>query len=348
MDFITDNNPKGISYIKSILADKLPEYLKNETSVEELSKTASSAFADSKNREYPINNKANTWKSAAYFYTQGRFKMASEAADKVEKEIALAASLHGIANDVRDIIGSLETVVKKASDKSGERCKFAFTVNEQDGYYPINSEAEVMDAAAKVSIDKLGAYYYKIAATNIVNRANELNICSTEYLPEDIIENGKERLFNYENAKYAAEKRAEQTGCSLYNDIVDSAHADYMKGNCDVMKYASEMFKLDELYGIDKNYNMLTPDPFKALSQGVLKEDALKFANENVLLNDIFIPVNEFKSEKLKENIDIHFSKKVASELKSALASDSAIEISGKLKGLDKDTKIDLISLLVK
>lgn len=347
MDFITDNNPKGITYIKDILADAVPSYIKEEQlSSNDMSKVASSAFADSANREYPINNKVNLWKSAAYFYTQGRFKMASDKAERIEKEIILASTLFDTSADIKNIVQSLDTVVKTASEKSDTQ-KFAFTVGSEKGYFPINTEKEVMDAASKLDKNRLGAYYYKLASTNIVKRAKELNICSPEFIPENIINDGEERLFNYEFAKHAAEKRVKETGCELYKDIVEAANNDYMQGNCDVTKYASEMFKLDELYGLDKHYDLLTPDPYKALAQGVSKEEALKFASENVLFNDIFIPISEFKKEELKEKIDINFSHKIASEIKDAISSDNSIDIASKLAELDSANKITLLSLLV-
>ena len=100
MDFRNDNNAFGIEYVKSALKGSLPSYLKDEET-KDLTKVASSAFADEINREYPINSKKNTWQSIAYFYTQGKVKMASAKADEVEKQLMLASMVHGIKEDAK-------------------------------------------------------------------------------------------------------------------------------------------------------------------------------------------------------------------------------------------------------
>ena len=348
MDFLTDNNPKGITYIKSILGDKVPSYVQ-EANSELLTKKASTAFADQNNREYPIDTPSNVWNSVAYFYTQGRTKLASDKANKIEKELVLAASLHGISDDIKDMISHIEGSIKTASADEKE---YALCIG-NDVYFPISTKEEVIDSAAKIDYNELGPICYKLAASNIIKKAKELNINSKEFIPKKVLEAGEERLFNYTYAKSIAAKRASMTGCNLYNDIVESANKAYREGDCDVTKFATEMFKLDMAYNVytgkDKDYDSVTnPDPFEALSRGIKKEEAEKFASENVLFNDMFIPLSAFKNEKTLENIDINFSKKVATEIKNIINKDDTYDIGIGLDKLNKETKVELLGILIK
>ena len=110
MDFRNDNNTYGIDFVKKALKDKLPSYISSdEQEDKDLTKVASSAFADEVNREYPINTKKNTWYSIAYFYTQGNKKYAASKVKEMEQQFLLASMVHGIKDDAKNIIDCIIT-----------------------------------------------------------------------------------------------------------------------------------------------------------------------------------------------------------------------------------------------
>ena len=346
MDFITDNNAFGIEHVKNILSkdNKLPEYVSDE--VNDMSKFASSAFADEANREYPINTKENTWKSIAYFYTQGISKVASEAKkQEIEHSLYLASVVHNIKEDAKNIISSISNNIKTASNSNSE--KEYGIIRNNIGYLPINNSFEVIESAKELDKDylKLEPTLAKTAAIKIVNKAEALGIATREYLPASILESGTERLFDYDYAKKIASERADKTGCDVYLDLVESANNDYKKDNESLLKYASEFYKLDRAFGVNNYGDYGVQDPCEIFFSGVKKSAADKFASENVLFNDIFIPLSEFKSDTFKENITNYFSKKTASEILDSCKGD-AIDIKIALDKLEDKTKLDLLKVL--
>ena len=79
---------------------------------------------------------------------------------------------------------------------------------------------------------------------------------------------------------------------------------------------------------------------------GVEKKAADKFAEENVLFRDIFIPKAEFKSEKFKDTVQSYFSKKTASEILSACEYDNTIDMKVALDKLSENIKLDVLKIL--
>ena len=83
MDFRTDNNTFGIDFVKKSLGSKIPSYVK--VANDNMEGHKSSSFADEVKKEYPINTKDNTWKSIAYFYSQGKSNMDKDKAKYIEQ-----------------------------------------------------------------------------------------------------------------------------------------------------------------------------------------------------------------------------------------------------------------------
>lgn len=356
MDFITDNNPSNIEYIKSILGDKLPNYVNENYDASTLEKKASSVFADSENRLYPIDTKRNTWMSNAYYYTKGIHKIASEAKRlDIFQQLTLAADVHGITNDIKDIVEALNVKnVKTASDKFTE--VYAINKIAEDGsevhLLPINTSEEVIKSASTLANnkDKIIDSDYKIAAINIVKKAKELNICSKEYISASILKDGVERLVNFEYAEKIANDRSMETGCEVYKELVKSAAVSYNKGES-IDSYIQEFYKLDKVHDNLKYDSITNPSPYDAFYSGMSKEAAEKFVNENVeIMDNVFIPLSELRSEAFNEKVDINFSKKIASEIKSIFgdANKSGYSVKEDLDSkLDNKTKLEVLKLLV-
>ena len=119
MDILNDNLYATLMEIRGTCG--IPKYVESATP---LSKEAAAAlpdtlFADRVNRRYPIDSKANTWLSAAYFaktasgdnYSSGTMR------DLVGSTIRYAAGKYGICDDVDKAMAALSAPVeKKASD----------------------------------------------------------------------------------------------------------------------------------------------------------------------------------------------------------------------------------------
>lgn len=347
MDFRNDNNTYGIDFVKKALKDKLPSYISSNEQEDgkDLTKVASSAFADELNREYPINTKKNTWYSIAYFYTQGNKKYASVKAKEIEQQLLLASMVHGIKDDAKEIIDCIVNI-DGMNKVAHEEKEYAIERNGK-GFLPINSENEIINSAKELDANylKLEPTLAKTAAIKIVKKAKELGIDNREYLSQHILAQGTERLFNYNYAIKVAAEREKKTGCSLYHTIVDMAEEEYSKGN-DILKFASEFYKLDKTFNIANYGTYGVQDPCEIFYSGFEKTAADNFMENNVLFKDIFIPIKEFKSEKFKENVTNYFPKKTASVILKGCEGDS-FEIKNALSSLEEQTKLDLLKILV-
>lgn len=347
MDFRNDNNDYGVKFVKQALANNLPSYIDETLSSDKISnitKLASNAFADEVSREYPINTKENTWLSAAYFYSQGYKNLTKEASSHIEQQIKLASLVHGIKEDIQAIISALSTQVKVAS--FSEEKEYAISIADKN-YLPINTIDEVVASAKELDQNylRLEPLTAKTAAINIVKKANDLGIATKEYLSSFILDKGVERLFNYDYAIKVAQERAEQTGCDIYKDIIEAANYAYSQGE-DLTKYASEFYKLDSAHDIDyKAYGV--QDPAEIFFNGITKQAAEAFSQDNVLVNGVFIPISEFKNKDFQNSVQSYFPKKVASVILEACKDDkTSIDMKIAFDDLSDNVRLDMIKLL--
>ena len=344
MDFRTDNNTFGIDFVKKSLGSKIPSYVK--VANDNMEGHKSSSFADEVKKEYPINTKDNTWKSIAYFYSQGKSNMDKDKAKDIEQSLQIAALIHGIKEDAKDIIKALNKVSKPKIQKKASQ-EFAI-VKESYGYLPINNELEVMESARKLDNDylKLEPVLAKTAAENIVKKAEEFGIANKAFIPEFILDKGTQRLFNVDFAKKIASDRAKKSGCNLYIDIIDAAWNEYKTTGGDLTKYARQFYKLDKAFKLNDYSEYGNQDPCAVFYSGLEKKSAEEFSSKNVLLNGVFIPVEEFKTDSFKENVQNYFSKKIASQIIKACDKKDTIDIKIALDALDSQIRFDLLKIM--
>ena len=102
-DFYSDS---GHLFAKLLTEVELPEFVKEgmELPLEKLGTLNDLCFADPIARLLPINDRANTYISAAYAYGQPHEKQAALALEAIEKQ----AALFGIAQEVADLKGLLD------------------------------------------------------------------------------------------------------------------------------------------------------------------------------------------------------------------------------------------------
>lgn len=120
MDFTDDTLHSTLMQIDR--GAKTPDYVLDSKpmSKEASAELPDALFADRVNRRYPIDSKASTWLSAAYFAKTAEDDNYSSATMRgiVEKTIKLAADRYGIRNDVDEVMEAMRAkpAVKKASD----------------------------------------------------------------------------------------------------------------------------------------------------------------------------------------------------------------------------------------
>ena len=116
LDFTNDNLNKGLSFLKDKLT--VPSFVKDE-SVEKYASLPKTAFADAENRLYPIDDASNTWKSIAYFLTDGSKQYADqEKVASVHEALGLASTLHNINDEVADIYVALQLEQRKVASET--------------------------------------------------------------------------------------------------------------------------------------------------------------------------------------------------------------------------------------
>jgi len=292
MDFITDNNPKYINYVKQIIGN-FPEYVK-EASVGDRQNSIrglhSSAFADVNEKEFPINSPENTYLSYAYA------KAANIENKKVLKKIATAVKLHKIESDIQQIDDSFSNLVKKASaDDISEQFALSINYGEETGvkyYYPINDSENILKSAVDLSNDfeKMPLEAFRHASKNLVKAATEQRV-DISYLPTRIQNNGVDREFNLAGAKVAVNQRTEKLGKQageMYEEILKSAAVDVEN----IDDYVNLFIDVDRINHVKYSSNML--NPYEAFFSGYSKEGLKKIANTYVVVSDAPIPLSQF------------------------------------------------------
>lgn len=357
MDFTKDNNPTGIDFVKDALKSEgfdIPSYVTDKVDTEQITKLASSAYADDILKLYPINSKENIWKSAAYFYTNGidNQQLDETASKKIASNINTAAEMFNIKEDIDNIMSVLTSKFNKLA--SAEESLYALTVENQEGeevnYLPINNIFEIVKSASELDgmYNKMIPEYYYNACINLVKVAKAKGI-NLQELPKAVVDAGTPKVFNYDFAIKQASFREEKTGDTLYTELVRNAKYASEHGEFDTMEYATLMFDLDKLHSdtLGYTYNKSNyVDPVGVFSGGETKEAVEKFASEHVLFQDIFIPCNAFLDK--EDIITKTFSKKASESILSAIKSKDTIAAAVALEGLNQNDKIDLLNILTK
>ena len=114
MDFIKDNNPKYVQHVKDLFGD-FPSYVK-EASKTEIPAMPRGSFADSKNKEFPIDTPENTFLSYAYFKSAA-LDVCPRTGKSIEDSIKNAGAIQGISNDLSKIDEVLEKHATENSPK---------------------------------------------------------------------------------------------------------------------------------------------------------------------------------------------------------------------------------------
>lgn len=347
MDFIKDNNPKHIKHVETLMGD-FPTYVK-QAYKSEIPSMPRGSYADSKNKEFPIDTPENTFLSYAYFKSAGGDDD-PVTSDAIKEKIKNAAALQGINDDLQKIDQVLGDYVKKTSPAKSTKFALAIDYGENQGglkyYYPTSSR-ELLEKSARELVedfDKLPLEAFRVAALEVVKKAAQYKIPKGS-LPQMIERTGADKDFNYKVANYAVKQRVKLCGNAagaLYKDIVKSAAADTEH----VEDYVKLFIDLDRVNGV--KYGSEALNPYEAFYSGYDKAQLEKLAKSYVMVADAPIPLGEF-AKIARSTVENNFNEEEAGILdKVVKAADvDGIEATRELKGLPEDLQNRFLGALL-
>jgi len=275
-DYVLDANPNGMSKEAS---EKLPDTL----------------FADRVNRRYPIDSKASTWLSAAYFaktaqddnYSSGLMRKI------VEKTIKLAADRYGIRKDVDEVMDlmSRKPAEKKAAD---DESNYGWPSEKK---YPMFDEHGV----------KMANSYF---AENCFNYPPEMRRTIAERIFQKCAEYGVEANDTVRREAGQGFNLREDVGVELMDRVKMASHTSPevagamakaasalmlmpMSGyQANMQKFASLLDSFDEAMGFDDQYGRRFRSPMEILHSRNVKE-AQAFMDDSVQLGDALFSITK-------------------------------------------------------
>ena len=142
MDILSDTTNMQLCEISDKYA--MPDYVQSSSPLEKSAadELPSELFADQAARQFPINNKAATWLSSAFFH-ENQEKVAESQRAFVKEMIVKAASIYNIDQDVKDVFA-----VEKAAAAGDGTTVFCYTDGDGDNHYPISGPDGVDRACA--------------------------------------------------------------------------------------------------------------------------------------------------------------------------------------------------------
>ena len=178
MDILSDTSKAQLIRISDKYA--MPDYVKT---AEILEKTAAEQlpellFADPIAKQFPINDKANTWLSAAYFNENGHQIKEAVHYDMVKGNIEKAAAIYGILEDVRNVFSIEPDAVTKSITKAAEVLPpeaVVAPVEDEQALYPILSPEHVKLAEQHFieNMARIEPPVRRQIAVHIMKRAND-------------------------------------------------------------------------------------------------------------------------------------------------------------------------------
>jgi hypothetical protein len=344
MDFRTDNNPRGITYLLKELGDRAPKYLNTKEASEV---DAVTRFASPGTKEYPYNNPNQLWHSYAYLKTANDKSMSAASKRTIGNILKLAADIQGVSDDLCEI----DMILEQAGQGAHPIRKFALHIKRADTVhklFPIHSASSVRNSAHELANNPdMPIEWMKQASEEIVNAAEYYGVDRDE-LPERVTRLGVPREPNFEKAACVAEDRGTMFGdeelAQLYGEIVKSAEAD---SEDQLGNYIDLMIDLDRAQGLN-HYPRGVIDPYSAFYSGLETEVVEKAASDNVFIQDTLIPTEAFRNT--QEYVQTFFSKKAAANITAIFdeCGNDGIALSRKLSQLPVQTQRELARLAVK
>lgn len=296
MDILRDNSHATLYRIRGF---GFPDYVKSAAplSKEAAASLSDAMFADGWNRFYPIDSKASTWLSAAYFAKTAEDEgYASVVRENVERTIKEAAKLYGILEDVEDVMKRIRfrEPVKLASEDPSNYGWF------EGRKYPMFDEEGVKKANAYFEEN---AYKYPPSmrhgiATNILRKSAEYGvepsptvereagrgIVVRDFMAHELMDRAN-RVGDFNQKMAAALLKATKKFMEM--------DAETLQRNA--VKFASTIEEMDRACGLDREYGRTVRPPSEIFFHLSVKQ-AKDLARDTVALGG-----QAFSVEKLAE-----------------------------------------------
>jgi hypothetical protein len=331
MDYITDNNFKGLHLFKKLAGDNTPAFFDDSLpSQEDIEKLPSSLFADPINREYPIDTPKNTYLSALYMYTDGMVNKTASAHDiEIKKAIKLAGAMHGISDDIDKLSQTLGSYILKTANEAkvaNNTKKFAY-ISGDTGYFPTNTPEEIIKASRDIAdkFNDLPLPIVKVASENILNAYNQLSEEERKAMPltKTVQDYGNLYVKDCYKVAHACAQRFTASQNPLYKELGEVALTEGKDNTVMLEKMASAIYELDVKLGLDKEYGKTLVDPFIAGNTNITIKEAAEHAANYVQMFEQLIPFTVFNKEIIKQNIKVACTKQASDALLAELNSES-------------------------
>jgi len=297
MDVLHDNSFRKWLKIAELAEPDIPDYVREYTLIEE--KTASDLsgdlYADSMSRLFPIDSPAATWLSAAYFAThRDQLPYKAAMAEHVEKRIAEAADVYGIADDVKQVVLKVaESQMQKSAAAVDDN--YGWIEKTADGAvitrrYPMFDAEGVQKAAAYFEENR---QHYPLTmrraiAQSIMHKAAEYGLMPN-MLDDSITREAGEGIPRrtvlmrelIERAHIAKDAEAGMLLLNI-NNLIGELQAGEVGQNLD--KIAEVIDEFDQLEGLNKTYGIKVTHPADFL-HGVATKSAEVYIEKSIKLN---------------------------------------------------------------
>jgi hypothetical protein len=288
MDILSDNLHAMLYHVCK--SGNAPEFVKNAEAMtkEAADKLPDSLFADRTNRRYPIDSKANTWLSAAYFVKSASNDGYGTEVLKnyVGEVIKLAASRYGIRKEVDALFEKKpEPIEKKASDDDSN---YGWPAERK---YPMFDEHGVklaQDYFAENAF-KYPADMRRTIAKNILRKCSEYGFSPNDTVRTEAGEGFQMQEFTAAhlldrvkaagNSGHLKEAEALAKGMKALFSQNPKNYAETME------KFASIVETFDHMLGFDRKYGTRFLSP-AALFHGRSIKEAQAIKEDTVVLKD--------------------------------------------------------------
>lgn len=271
---------------------KVPEYVMNH---EVMDKNAAAdlddtLFADAGKRMFPLDSKANTWLSAAYF-NENRDNIDAEVRPIIENNIKTAAVVWGITDEVNDVLSTRHVEVSPEDDVHN----YGFIDSNGHTYFPLFDEegvkraseffdkfkdslpTEVRSSLAKTIVKKAGDYNIEIHTSVIRNAGIGLPV------KIDIADHLLDRAYLTKDAECA-------TVIASMIKTVAACQPEELVENLDKLAHVIE--QLDIVNGMDKEYGKSIVHPFDFV-YSMVPYEAISFIKDAMPLHQYTFSVEK-------------------------------------------------------
>lgn len=348
-DFTTQGNPSYLFFAGSRLP--FPEWVQNEKmpAAADFEKKASTAFADPQRRLLPICTK-----SAAFHSAINAFADPDAFSEEVFDRVKAACDFYGISAEVAPYADLFaDRLEKVASTPSTGRFALDTEVGGQAyRLFPINDAEEIRSAQSdllKMATEgRIPFLMFVPAAREIVKAASEAGI-PVQYTISRV---GDERLPDIEKAASLVKGRGHYAKL-IDKAVAEEAYAEAVKeastGDITAEECMWKIAAIDDAAGLRMSLHPSSSVllPTDIVFCGTLQRTIEKAASEHVMVNDVLIPIADFKRLDMNE-ADFKLTKSASESLRGVISSEDAKDITFAAMAWEDNDRRTLLRMVAK